>query len=140
MESGKNRFWAACAVILVTLAVLGGCGPSGPERILVSGKVTYSGDPVIEGVVRFQPIEGTKAPVAISPIKDGTYTADALGGVIPGIYQVQIRSFQPTTQPTGGMGPEPTQLLPPKYNTQSEIKLEIAPGSGYIEHDFILDP
>jgi hypothetical protein len=138
MESIKRQVLFACCFAAV--AFLSGCGPSGPERIVVSGKVVYSGEPVSEGVLRFQPIEGTKAPVSVAQINAGQYTADGLGGVMPGTYQVQIRSFQPSAQPTGGMGPEPTQLLPDKYNTQSEIKLTIEPGSGTIEHDFILDP
>jgi hypothetical protein len=140
MESTKKHLPIACLCGLLALTLFMGCGRSGPERTVVSGKVVYAGEPVVEGVVRFQPIEGTKAPVSIAPIKAGQFSADALGGVMIGTYQVQIRSYQPSAQPTGGLGPAPAQLLPEKYNKQSEIKLTIEPGSGNIKHDFILDP
>lgn len=124
---------------VAALMVSVGCGPSGPDRVVVSGEVTYRGEPVAEGVVRFQPIEGTRSPVSISPINDGRYEADALGGVMVGTYQVQIRAYQPTDKPRGGLGPLPPQLLPPKYNTESELKLTVPPDSGRIKQDYHLD-
>ena len=126
---------AVLAIVLIT-----GCGRSGPERIVVFGKVTHAGQAVAEGVIRFQPTDGTISPVSIGPIKDGEYYLDALGGVMVGTFQVQIRSYQPTDQPARGLGPSPTQLLPQKYNKKSEIKITLESGAKRVEHDFHLDP
>jgi hypothetical protein len=126
------------AVMLALLIT--GCGRSGPERIVVFGEVTHAGQPVVEGVIRFQPAEGTISPVSIGPIKDGEYYVDALGGVMVGTYQVQIRSYQPTQQPARGLGPSPTQLLPEKYHKKSEMMITLEPGANRVERDFHLEP
>lgn len=133
--TGTASMWIVLVLIGMT-----GCGKSGPERIVVFGDVTYADEPVAEGVIRFQPIEGTISPVSIGPIKDGEYYVDALGGVVVGTYQVQIRSYQPSEQPVRGLGPSPTQLLPEKYNKKSEIKITLEPGAHRVERDFRLEP
>ncbi len=126
---------AALVVVLIS-----GCGRSGPERIVVFGEVTYEGEAVAEGVIRFQPIKGTVSPVSIGPIKNGRYSVDALGGVMPGTYQIQLRSYQPTEGSSSGLGPTPTQLLPEKYNKKSEIRITIESGTKRVEHHFNLKP
>ena len=123
------------AVVLIT-----GCGRGGPERIVVFGEVAYEGESVAEGLIRFQPTAGTVSSVSIGRIKDGRYRVDALGGVMVGTYQVQIRSYLPSEQPLNGFGPPPTQLLPEKYNKKSEIEITLESGAGSVEHDFNLEP
>jgi hypothetical protein len=125
---------------IVVVVLISGCGRSGPERIVVFGEVTHAGEAVAKGMIRFQPIEGTDSPVSFGPIKDGHYRVVALGGVMPGTYQVQIRSYQPTEGPGQRFGPPPTQLLPEKHNKNSEIKITIKSGDNRVEHDFSLEP
>lgn len=69
-------------VVVVLLVSVAGCGRSdGPETFIVTGTVTYQGQPVQEGEIRFAPVEGTKGPASGSTIRDGVYTVTARGGV-----------------------------------------------------------
>ena len=48
----------ACASLVIALS-LTGCGSDGPERGVVTGKVTLNGDPLPNADVEFQPEEGS---------------------------------------------------------------------------------
>ena len=50
--------------LLTCLLLLAGCGKKGLERAVISGRVSYQGEPVQRGLLRFVPIEGTKGPPA----------------------------------------------------------------------------
>ena len=107
-----------------------GCGKSGAlDKVVVSGTVTLDGEPIPNGEVLFYPIEGTPGSVSGGPIKDGKYTAKGRGGVPVGKHSVEIRAFRaPSRAGTGDLAVEggpAVQYLPPKYNTQSEIDVEI---------------
>lgn len=55
----------AIAVCFTVLAVLTGCGPKRDlDKVIVEGTVSYDGQPVINGDIKFYPIEGTKGPVS----------------------------------------------------------------------------
>lgn len=58
-------------IFLVIMCMLSsGCGKDGPERAVVSGTVTYQGEPVKEGVIRLVPTPGTNAPVTAALIRE----------------------------------------------------------------------
>lgn len=87
----KASLWAspvsAIALVTALLAVgSSGCSQSsGPTLYRVTGKVSYGGVPVLEGVVLFTP-DGSKrnsGRQAIAPIKDGQF--DTRGSRAPGI-------------------------------------------------------
>jgi hypothetical protein len=86
---------------LIVLAALScgvcwGCGPAGsgkmPDLIPVKGKVTYKGQPVTKGMVKFEP-EGYGRD-ARGPIQsDGTFvltTFDKGDGVVAGHHRVTV--------------------------------------------------
>lgn len=55
------------------LLVLGlGCGPTNQNTSVISGKITYNGNPVTAGTITFQPEQGPSFTRPISA--DGTYT------------------------------------------------------------------
>ena len=56
---------------LFGLLLLAGCGPSGPNRVKVSGKITYKGDPVPTGSVTFLSEHNL---IESSPIVNGEYS------------------------------------------------------------------
>lgn len=131
--------WAAAGC----LAVSGGCGRGGPERVVVSGQVTYRGESVKHGEISFIPIKGTQAPMSAASIVNGRYDAGSNGGVPVGIHHIEIVAWHELTTanvPKGmPVGRIPRDLyLPAKYNTQSELEITITPGSGKIIHDFTL--
>ncbi len=124
-----------------------GCSENDPNRVHVSGSVTYQGEPVGDGFIRFMPKLGTKAPSSGGFIIDGKYTIDAKGGVPHGTHQVWIEAYRPDPRyqngeelPDGFMDADELkeQYLPEQFNRKSELEITIAPDSEPIEKDFHL--
>jgi hypothetical protein len=133
----------------VAVAITGGCGPSGPERAVLSGTVTYQGQPVKEGVIRFIPIKGTEGPSWGAHIVDGRYKAAGKGGVPVGTHKVEILAYHTKPRPARSADSPPSgfeldvpppreQYIPEKYNTATVLELTIPPGSGKVIRDFDL--
>ena len=141
---------SVCAVPLALVAaILTGCGGGGPERVIVSGTVTFNEQPLEQGTIRFRPIEGTQAPSGGAQIVAGKYTVDARGGLDVGTYQVTIVAERIDPAYDGPVetesidlqrGPPRQQYIPARYNTRSELRLTIEPGSGPLTKDFELTP
>ena len=135
--------WLTIA-LLTLLATAGGCGAAddGPERAIVTGKVSYDGRPVENGEIRFVPADGTTGPVSGGPIRDGMYRAEGRGGVPLGTHRVEIQAFRPDPQaavdPLSGDRPA-EQYLPEKYNRNSTLEATVEAG-GEQTIDFNLDP
>src|SRR5689334_11757673 len=114
------------AVPLIAIALTVGCSKSDRlERVLVSGAVTYKGQPVEKGQIRFIPADGTKGPVTVDPIDQGQYTTKNTSGVPVGTHRVEILGYDAKQYASAGTGPGAPpvpQLLPKKYNLQSELK------------------
>lgn len=127
---------AFCGVV----TMLGGCSDDDPyNRVSVSGNVTYEDQPVAYGRIRFIAKPGTTAPLVVEKITDGRYATTKSGGVPVGQYRVEIRSFDPDAPPRKFMNdPPPEQLLPAKYNTQSELEFTVEAGQGDITENFEL--
>ena len=129
---------------LTVLTPLAGCGKTS-DRALVSGKVTYRGEPVANGEIRFDAIGGTTQPAGAS-IRDGQYQVVGKGGVPVGNHRVSITAFRPNSgasaAPSGagpmGGGGVPIQYLPAKYNTQSTLTITLEPGETKKTLDFDL--
>jgi hypothetical protein len=125
------------------LAILGlaGCGGG---RVPVTGSVSYKGEPVGEGTIAFvaaDPAGGGEAANASGEIKDGKYSIQAVRGPKPGKYKVEVYWNKKTGRmvPTPGDAdvkmPETKQLLPPKYNRQSELTADITSGGNTVNFD-----
>lgn len=133
---------------LMCMALLCGCGHGGPERVVVSGQVTYQGQPVEEGSIRFLPKAGTQLPVSGGPIRDGEYVVQAKGGVPVGTHVVRITAtrpdpnYRPPTVPVpdgiAGDGVAQLQYIPEKYNRRTELKMTVPAGSRRMVQDFHL--
>ena len=125
---------------VLALPLMVGCGGDGLGRVPISGEVTYDGQPVVDGVIRFEPQRGTNMPVVIEPVKNGRYTTESTGGVPPGSYQVKILSYHPDDPPPSGpTSPPRRQLLPKKYNSQSTLEVVIETGQEKLTQDFLLE-
>jgi hypothetical protein len=72
----------ACIMVLV-VPVTFGCGDG---RAVVSGRITFNGEPVSRGAITLVPTDG-KGQTSGSPIEGGTYR---IPGVAPGEKAVQI--------------------------------------------------
>jgi hypothetical protein len=140
-RTSQQVAWLVAALLLVVFAV--GCGRrSKLERVLVSGKASYAGQPIEIGQIRFVPFESTRAPITVENIRNGTYNTDSSGGVPVGTHRVEIRMFDSEeykNAPRVPGSPGLKQLLPAKYNRDSELTFEIPSGSGSIAHDYTLE-
>jgi hypothetical protein len=133
-----------CWICIVGLGLLPGCG-HGPDiqRAIVSGKVSYRGQPIAKGAILFVPVKGTQGPQAGAEIKDGVYQVDASGGVPVGTLKVEVQAFrqmaanQNTSSPLRGHGGGFQQYLPDQYNRQSTVEVTLD-GKGEQTRDFDL--
>lgn len=108
-----------------------GCSEAGPARQPVSGTITLDGKPLTLGTITFAPLDGTTA--ATAPIQDGAYRLSRSEGPAPGRYQVEISAVQPTGKriahpdlPSETID-EVRNIVPPNYNVQTELAVEIKP-------------
>ena len=76
--------------LFVSLTTLLGCQQGGgPDRVSISGSVTYEGAPV-EGAISMRPAAGTTGPAAGGEIRDGRYLIPKDRGPAPGNYDATI--------------------------------------------------
>ena len=124
------------------LAVVAGCGGA-PETVQVSGKVTFDGAPVDDGQIEFEPQGAGRMAFAI--VSAGQYATPKDRGVQPGKYLVRItasRSTGKTAKTDAFIRDEAAatineQFIPAKYNSTSQLEIEITPSEA-IEHNFEL--
>ena len=122
----RSRFLMA----LFSVGLLCGCGTgqNGPQRAVLSGEVTYEGKVVPFGSIRFIPQAGSNLPAGGALIQDGRYEANNRGGVPVGTHRVEIEGWKfPLSDEglaDGGGQPNP-QILPPRFNTKSELILVV---------------
>ena len=132
-------------IVLVSLSLaVAGCGPpAGPERGSVTGKITFDGAPLESGTIELRPAEGVDGVSAGGLILNGQYDIASDKGPFLGKHVVDIRSMRETGKmvPAGGpagdaMVPETEQFIPAKYNSTTELSIDIQ--SGENQQDFEL--
>ena len=131
------RRWR-CLLLLAAVGavvILPGCSSSG-SRASVEGTVSYDGEEVAQGGIAFIPEgdNGNQQRVnATGEIVDGNYRLDSRRGPYPGKYRVQIYWIKKTGNKVPGeqghLKDETVQVLPPKYNDDSELKADVEPGA-----------
>jgi len=118
--------------------VISGCDdPNGRQRI--SGTVSLDGQLLPDGEVSLRPFD--TGPSAAGQIVDGKFVLTSEKGPPPGRYVVSIESNQSTgkkvTLPGTSLQMDETeQVVPEKYNTSSELVIEVKPGG---DNHFELD-
>lgn len=114
-------------VLLASLA-LGGCFQSSTHGT-VNGTVTVDSEPLREGTVRFVPVDGA-SQTASAMVSGGKFTAT----VPVGLMRVEFsgskvvgrqKMYNTPDSPAVDMVIE---LLPPRYNVQSELTLDVQAG------------
>ncbi|MEO7402650.1 MAG: hypothetical protein ABIU95_03170 [Burkholderiales bacterium] len=137
-----NLLQSITAVVLAASIV--GCGKHDKwERVVVSGVVTYQGQPVEKGQIRFIPVKGPGGPVTVDPIDEGKYSTKNTAGVPIGTHRVEILGYdakQYAAASTGPGAPPVPQLLPKKYNLQSELTETLDTTQSEKTLDFNLSP
>ena len=97
------------------VAPLIGCGPSGPKTLSVTGKVTIDGQPAVNVLITFQPVDEGNQAATGRVGDDGTYTMytgiSGTPGVMAGKYKVVLTpdtSADTSYMDGGGAEPDAT--------------------------------
>ncbi len=124
---------APCLALLVISPFIAGCG-SDSDLASVKGKVTLSGQPLEDAIVEFQPMSADGSSSSGRTDADGRYelmyTFDT-PGVMPGQHVVTIRTTG-TFFDDDGNEIEREERVPAKYNTSTDLKRTVEPGSNTI--------
>jgi hypothetical protein len=130
-----TRGWL-CALAVALAWTAAGCS-MGPAVGTVTGDVTFDGQPVKDGHLTFTPVDG-KGQTGGAAIVDGKFKAEQVPATkmkveIHGNKVIGKRKAYDT--PESPMMDEIAELLPPKYNFNSELTLDVKRGSQDIRYD-----
>jgi len=137
---------SSAARLLLLVFLCAGCGEkSRISKVVVSGQVTYKGQPIQSGDIRFDPIPGTAGPVSGAKIIDGRYKVTGRGGVPVGEHLVRIRGYHTENSGEGDLMSKPSskasggQYIPADYNEQTKTFATITGAESEETHDFALE-
>ena len=138
----RLALFVTCTAVLFAT----GCGSKGTS-CAAKGSVSFAGQPVEDGALRFFPVEGTPGDGAGATISRGTYDIAMDKGLVAGKYRVSITATRSTgrdirnPEPMPGepaMVPEIIQYIPEQYNTRTTLQVELDAGEN--RKDFELLP
>ncbi len=120
-----------------------GCGSS--ETAWISGDVVFDGKKVSGGALRFFPTDGTPGSGGGAEIVDGHYEVTPemakKKGMLAGSYRISVVASRKTGKkypnPDGGMLDHTVMYIPPRYNRQTKLLVELKPGKN--DHNLILE-
>ncbi len=114
-------------ILLIFVPIgLAGCGaPTG----IVTGDITVNGVPLEEGVITFSPADKNGETVT-RKVTAGKYEAKMVAGnkFVQISAPVVVGMRKESTHPDAPLIPETEESLPPRYNSESELTLEVKPG------------
>jgi len=127
--------WHVCALHLGAVCLAAGCS-TGPAVGTVTGDVTFDGQPVKDGRISFTPLDG-QASTGGAPIVDGKFTADVpvakMKVAINGNKVIGKRKAYDT--PESPWEDDVAELLPAKYNVNSDLTLEVKKGVQDVKYE-----
>jgi hypothetical protein len=121
--------WARAIVGIAIFLSLAGCNKSNQNLAPVSGRVTLDGKPQASTKVIFQP-DGEKSPSMGRTDNDGRYQLGYKRGVEGGMVGWNTVRIETATAVTHG-----PQLIPARYNDQSELRREVKPGKNTFDFE-----
>jgi hypothetical protein len=110
-----SNFFAArlLGLAAVVVVVVSGCSDQG-KKVTINGTISYRGQPVPSGILRFVGLEGAYSAAVIQP--DGTFI---ITDVVPGEVKVGVMESPQGSGSSGGKtspaAKAPTFSLPGKY-------------------------
>jgi hypothetical protein len=125
---------ARALALLLGFVMAAGCGGNsdGFERFPVDGTITLDGSLLKSGTVTF--IAQGRGATSSVEVADGAFHLGNSDGLSPGPYRVEIFSIQPTgkkvpsAEDPQALIDEKINLVPKRYNVQSQLKAEVPPG------------
>jgi hypothetical protein len=120
-----KMLWLFGCVVLA----LGGCGTQ-DLREAISGRVTFDGQPLAHGSLRFEPLDTRLGQAAGAVITQGQFQVDSSQGLTPGAYRVAVSSprVEPTAAPSMDNSGPVEERIPARYNANSELKINVESG------------
>jgi hypothetical protein len=125
--------WTAAATVALSLALVGGCGGGATDRCDISGMVTLDRVPLANGAITFRPVGAGQTTGAT--IEAGEFAIVGEKGPKFGKYRVEILAYRPTGKKIpdpdnpGALADEIEQVIPARYNRDSQLEIEITPQS-----------
>jgi hypothetical protein len=129
-----NKFSLFTFAVLFAALINAGCNGS-PATARVTGTITFDGKPLPGASVGFFPEDGSRSSFGATDTSgryELKFSASAIGAM-PGKHKVVIR--------TGASEPDPEnpdatkEILPARYNTESELMAELKSGSQTVNFD-----
>ncbi len=111
-------------LILATVLLSIGCGDDG--EYAVSGAVTFKGEPVPAGEIRFSPdtSKGNGGPMVLAVIKEGRYETPRDKGLGGGSYQVRVSGYGAAANSNDPTAPDFGRPLFPIHRVSAEFPKE----------------
>jgi hypothetical protein len=127
LRQGGTALWLAAVV---------GCGATdGLNRQAISGTVTLDGQPISKGAILFEPATQESGTAVGATIREGSFAISRHEGPVPGAYLVRVYSSSgiqvPPAKGQTDRSPRPmVERLPPRYNTQTELRAKVVDRTG----------
>ena len=132
MRKSFVQFAALSCVLLCLTALFVGCQKN-DGLCSVEGTVTLDGTPLADGTINFGPMAGSHGTATGAKITDGKYSARASEGDM--VVTIRSQKKETVQDPEHGEMISMTELIPEKYNQQSELKATIQPGKNTFDFD-----
>ena len=139
IKSDSLGRWNTVGRSFVLMSVLlGGCGPTGPQTMPVSGTVSLKGQPLTSGIVRFNPVDPQKGrPAEATLEKNGAFAMSSFkpgDGVIAGDYSITVPATLENSEALAkdkGTGIGGKSAIPEKYSNPktSGLKQTVSPSA-----------
>ena len=122
--------------VLILLPIIGGCSKGRPMGD-VQGRVSMNGEPIAKAAVRFIPIDGD-TPTTGGSVQDGRFRVEVPVSKQRVEFSANVIDREKTPPNANGDQVVMKALIPPRYNKQSTLTLDVV--SGLNEPEFKLQP
>jgi hypothetical protein len=144
--------WFLCTIVSVVAMASAGCSDPYGGRMEVSGAVKLKGEPLKDGSILFEPMQGQDTHGG-AQVSNGEYKLPRTNGLKPGQYLVRLTAGdgvtparasarvikpgdnEPVAAPGGSRNIVSMDLIPDEWNVRSNQKIEVK-SNGPNQFDF----
>jgi hypothetical protein len=122
IKKQKLFHWGSLIIICFIITAIG-CTPAGPKRYQVSGTVTFDGQPVTEGEIRFSPdnTKGNTGPQGYAAIENGKFKTLKETGIITGPMFATVTAVGPAVTDDKNDGSSSRKIIFENWNHSFEM-------------------
>ncbi len=134
-------------IVVIALVLLGSLGCQRADLASVQGRVTVNGTPLADGSLVFVPEAGTAGHELACEVHQGRFAVPRKERLKPGRYRVKVFDNSVRTFPwddpeeyqqAESQGRLPKQLIPARYNEQTELVIDVAPGRQSFDFELVV--